>query len=170
MQGFWYKAWLLIFENDIKGSEIPPKDTCTYRWDLIIASFVLLITLPVTIYRIIYLWVIESFDIDAPTIPGLLGHMLPTLFFILSTVVGIAFADDLQLVETYKWYFVIYGAILIILFGIVITIGISIVEWAQNKMMSIKFNKSESTKPPGTMKILYRGWKDKHCSHIDWEE
>ena len=170
MQGFWYKVWFLIHGSDYKGSEIPPKDTCSYRWDLIIASFVLLITFPVTIYRIIYLWAVESFDIDAPVMPGLGGQMVPTLFLILFAVVGLIFADQTAVFETYRWYYVLYGAISATIFGILVFGAISAGEWAWDKIMSIRFNTSKSTKPPGTMKILYRGWRDKHCTPIDWEK
>ena len=170
MQGFWYKVWLLIYENDYEGSDIPPKDTCSYRWNLIVASFVLLITFPVTIYRIIYLWIMKSFDIDAPFMPGLLGQMAPTLFLMLFATVGLVFADQTAVFETYRWYYVLYGAGYTVVGSALIFGTMTAGEWAWNKLVNIKFSKSKSTKPPGTAEILYKGWRDKHCSPIEWVE
>lgn len=170
MQGFWYNVWRLIYESDIKDSDIPPEDTCSYRWELILSSFILLSTLPITIYRVIYLRVVKAFDLDWYITPGILGHMIPSIFFIIFSVSGIYFAEQDNILQSYKWYYIIYGAFITIgTTGLIYSVIIA-GEWVRDKIADIKFSKSKTTKPLGTVGTLYKGWKDNHCSPIEWEK
>lgn len=174
MEGFWYHIWRFTYGAYTHPyAKIPPNDTCTYRGQLIIASIVALAFLPFTIVRFIYLWVRQSFDYSDTWLRnlGIIGHILSSFILFISAATGKALMNITNIAD-YKWYYIIYGFILFIVIvtsivGLVLGIerlyDLFIAYRRKNK------KKTEEVKPDGTIKTLYKSWRDKYCIPIKWK-
>ena len=168
-RGFLYNIWKLTFGGIAFANSTPPKDTCSYRFQLIISSIVALLLLPLTIVRLVYNKIVESLGKEDEWIydMGIAGYI------VLMAMVGLAvdihigiYGEATITLGTYIIALVAEIALLATLILIVASL-IRVQEYIADRKYSIGYNKKP--KEDGTIVKLYKGWKNKYCQRIHWK-
>lgn len=168
MNGFWYSVWSLTWAT--METRTPPKNTCGYRFELMVGAILALLLLPITIYRVILRWIEESFDMEdeLPTQPGVLGYLAPVLILTLFAITGLPFIGE---DGVYKWYYMIYGFLILALATAILSACIWAITLVTDHFRDKKMDKRKRGEvSSGTIATLYDGWKNKYCTPIDWEK
>ena len=178
-RGFLYYLTKLFYYKD-------PKDTCTYRWQIILSIIIGTLLLPITLLR-----AIPNLDDDFKRNSGNHGAQslfLATMLFVLGNVVFVASLQELgyiseefnlfqlTLIEFYAISFMgaLLGLFCIALAASILGGIIYGIYWIYKKLkfkpINIHVLTNDEGEPVTQLGTLYLSFKEKWCKLINWED
>lgn len=162
---FWYKFWNFISFFPFRFDE--PKDTCTLKRQLIVRTLLALVSLPY-----FFLFHLIKVIVNSGGKGGVewlyVSAGLSTAISLLSA--GAMKGWSVSYLMSNLYMFGILMGILLFIALVFIVVGLYESLMADYRAKHPKKFKPKKVKNPSMIKVLYRGLKEKLCSHIEFTD
>ena len=162
-RSFWFKYWNFISFSPFKWER--PEDTCSLKRQLILHTFIAIATLPLFLLFQLVRWIFPLPSFNTKDWVAVLV-LLQVFIAGFSTVM----MDSLSISYTLSYLIILGGSILgilgiILLAFIIVGIGEGIIKYNRSRN---SYGKPKKIKAPSIVKVIYRNWKEKLCSKIEY--